>query len=103
MANVGQLQGGLELLPGAAADDGRFEIGLLAPRRLRDWWGLMWRVVWKRRPHPWQLETWSAGRVAISVDRKLPVELDGDVGAEQRELVAAVEPASLVLCVPADG
>lgn len=103
VANVGRLQGGLEMLPGAAGDDGLFEIGLLAPRRLRDWWGLVWRVVWKRRPHPWQLETWSAARVEIAVDRKLPVELDGDVRAERDHLVVQVEPGALLLCVPAEG
>lgn len=101
VANVGRLQGGLEMLPGAVGDDGVFEIGLLAPRRLRDWWGLVWRVVWKRRPHPWQLETWSAGRVEIYADRKLPVELDGDVRPDQDRLLTRVEPAALVLCVPA--
>ncbi|MEP6462519.1 MAG: diacylglycerol kinase family protein [Frankiaceae bacterium] len=103
VANVGRLQGGLEMLPAAVGDDGLFEIGLLAPRRLRDWWGLVWRVVVKRHPHLCQLETWSAARVEISVDRKLPVELDGDVRAEQDLLVAQVDPAALVLCVPADG
>lgn len=102
VTNVGRLQGGLELLPGAAGDDGRFEIGLLAPRRLRDWWGLVWRVVGKRRPQPWQLETWSASRVAVTVDRKLPVEYDGDVGGAGTEFSAHVEPAGLVLCVVAD-
>ena len=37
VGNVGQLEGGLELLPAAAADDGILDVVIVAPRTLRDW------------------------------------------------------------------
>lgn len=100
VANVGRLQGGLHMLPGAEGDDGVFEVGLLAPRRLREWWGLLWRVSLKREPRARQLETWSAVRVEVHSDRPLLVEIDGDVREKRRDLVAHVEPQALLLCVP---
>src|SRR5258705_5827375 len=43
VGNVGRLQGGLQLLPDAAADDGLLDVVVVAPRTLRDWIRLVWR------------------------------------------------------------
>lgn len=99
VANVGRLQGGIPVLPGADAGDGLFEVGVLRAARLRDWWGLLWRVTLRRRPRPTQLETWAAARVSVRTDRPLPTQLDGDVGPERDRLDAVVRRSALLLCV----
>jgi len=100
VGNVGRLQGGLPVLPDARGDDGVLDVAVLAPRRLRNWAGLAWRIVLRRRPRPEQLETWRAAQVDIRADRPLPVQLDGDVRPSADRLVVEVWPAALTLCVP---
>src|SRR4029077_12171614 len=56
VANVGQLEGGLELLPDAQVDDGLLDVVVIAPRTLRDWLRLAWRVFRRDRTQDSQLE-----------------------------------------------
>jgi diacylglycerol kinase family enzyme len=102
IGNVGDLQAGLPVLPGAVPDDGTFEIGLLAARTARDWLGLLARLVLRGTPRERQLEVFTAARVDVAVDRELPLQLDGDVRPPTRQFTAAVLPRALTLCVPAD-
>src|SRR4029079_12262221 len=55
VGNVGQLEGGLELLPDAAADDGVLDVVVVAPRNLRDWLRLAYRIA-RHRKHDRHLE-----------------------------------------------
>lgn len=100
VGNVGRLQGGLPVLPDARGDDGVLDVAVLGPRRLRNWAGLAWRIVLRRRPRPEQLETWRAARVEIRTGRALAVQLDGDVRPPADRLLVEVQPAALTLCVP---
>ena len=71
IGNVGRLQGGLELLPDAEADDGLLDVVVVAPRTLRDWIRLVWRVF--RRD-----------RTPASASRTLPWPLDPGRGRSDR-------------------
>lgn len=102
IANVGKLQGGLDLLPDARPDDGMFDVAVLSPRNLRDWLVLAGRLA-RRRPRPPRMETYRARRVEVRSDRPEQREVDGDVIEPSRELIATVRPAALTLCVPAEG
>jgi diacylglycerol kinase family enzyme len=102
VGNVGDLQAGLPVLPGAVPDDGAFEIGLLAARHVRDWLALLVRLVVRRAPRPQQLEVFTAARVDVVVDRTVPLQLDGDVRAPTDRFTAQVLPLALTLCVPPD-
>jgi diacylglycerol kinase family enzyme len=99
VANVGKLQGGAELLPDAVPDDGLFDIAVLNPTSLRHWIMLGWAVL-RHRPHLPRVETFRAARVEIVSNRPQPREVDGDVIASSRRLVAVIRPHALVLCVP---
>ncbi len=99
VANVGKLQGGVELLPDAVPDDGIFDVAVLSPRHLRDWLVLVGGVL-RRRPRPGPMETFRARRVRVSSDEPHPREVDGDVIESGTELLAEVRPAALTLCVP---
>lgn len=100
VANVGRLQGGIELLPAAQPDDGLFEVAILSPRHLRDWVALAIAVLRRRAAVP-RLETFAATRVRVLSDRPQPREVDGDVIAPGRHLDVVLRPAALTVCVPA--
>jgi diacylglycerol kinase family enzyme len=102
VGNVGQLQAGLPVLAGALPDDGVFEIGLLAARSPLEWMGLLVRLVLRRTPRTAQLEVFTAAHVEITVDRAMPLQLDGDVRPATKNFTAEVLPSALLLCVPAD-
>lgn len=100
VGNVGRLQGGLELLPDAAADDGLLDIVVVAPRTIPDWIRLVWRVFRRdRRPHP-HLERFCGREIAIEADRVAPRQMDGEVIDSGRSLRARIQPGALVVCVP---
>ena len=48
VGNLGRLQGGLEVLPGAEPDDGLLDVGVLQTRSLADWLRLAGRVLLRR-------------------------------------------------------
>jgi diacylglycerol kinase (ATP) len=101
VANVGQLQGGITLLPDARPDDGQLDVIALAPRTLLDWPVLIARIVGKRPASGKQADTWRARRVRVSADRSVPAEFDGDFIGDRRELTVEVLAGALLLRCPA--
>jgi undecaprenyl-diphosphatase len=99
VANVGRLQGGLQLLPAATPDDGLLDVAVLMPPRRRSWLPLAWSLI-RHRPTAPMMETFQARHVEISSDREQPRELDGDLIEPSNTLTAAVRPAALWVCVP---
>lgn len=100
VANVGRLQGGINLLPDAEPDDGLFDVAVLSPRHLWDWVALARAVLGRRRVVP-RMETFRAQRVDIVSNRPQPRELDGDVIERSTRLSAVLRPLALTVCVPA--
>jgi YegS/Rv2252/BmrU family lipid kinase len=99
VGNVGRLQGGIPLLPDAEPDDGLLDVAVLTPRTLRDWLGLAWGVLRRRRVVP-AMETFRATRVEVLTDRPYQRELDGDVIGPAKSLAVRIRPAALTVCVP---
>ncbi|MFF4174176.1 phosphatase PAP2 family protein [Streptomyces sp. NPDC001744] len=114
IGNVGTLQGGLPLLPGARPDSGRLEVVLLDPRGVTGWLAaagyLVTRVPGGRAPHAsgarerpvahGALEYFGAARVDLRFTRPQPREVDGDVFPAGTRLTAEVEPGALRVCLP---
>src|SRR4029077_7682909 len=82
VGNVGQLEGGLELLPGAAADDGLLDVVIVAPRTLRDWLRVAYRIVRRPRTEDRHLERFTGQAISIEADRLAPRQMDGEVIAD---------------------
>ena len=99
VGNVGELRGGLRLLPGARPDDGLLDVAVLMPPRRRSWLPLAWSLL-RHRPTAPVMETFQARQVEISSDTEHPRELDGDLIEPSRTLTATVRPAALWMCVP---
>jgi len=100
IGNVGRLQGGVDLLPGASPDSGQFEVAILAPRTLGHWAALTWGVVVRRQRHVRHREVLHGSRITVTSDHDEPRQLDGDVIDPGRSLSIAVRPGALLICVP---
>jgi YegS/Rv2252/BmrU family lipid kinase len=100
VGNVGRLQGGLELLPDAAADDGLLDVAIVAPRTLRDWIRVTWRVFRHHRTQDPHLERFRGRSVLVEADRIMPRQMDGEIIDDGRDLDARIVPGALVVRVP---
>ncbi len=99
IGNVGKLPGGLVLMPDAEVDDGRLDVYVAAPLRVRHWLKLALRVVTRREQRDDKVDSWQAGRVVLTLRRPEAYQLDGDVVGEGRQLVAQIRPGALTVCV----
>lgn len=80
VANAGAILGGrFSLGPDVKPDDGELDLCLFMPERIRDVFGLLWRMLRKDfRPHPRM--TFARGRVfRISTDPPVSIQADGDI------------------------
>jgi YegS/Rv2252/BmrU family lipid kinase len=100
VGNVGQLEGGLELLPAASADDGLLDVVIVAPRTLRDWVRVAYRIVRRPHTHDKHIERFQGQVISIEADRVVPRQVDGEVIEDGRQLAARVEPGALIVRVP---
>ncbi|MFZ0167805.1 MAG: diacylglycerol kinase family protein [Candidatus Dormiibacterota bacterium] len=98
VANVGRLPGGINLLPGAVADDGLLDVALIAPRRLHDWARLLTSLM-GRHPTGGRLETFRARRVDITTPEPQPREMDGESLPPGEVLAVRIRPHALTVCV----
>ena len=99
-ANAGLLPGGFTLLPEARLDDGRLDVGILAPSGAWDWVRVAGRVLARSRSADRPLERCQARRVLISAQADLPRQIDGEIAAPGRALSVSVCPGALTVRQP---
>ncbi len=102
IGNVGALQGGVTLLPGAEPDDGVLDLLVLTARGLAGWALLATDLLLRRR------RTRHVARIAfrdlhVVLDRPQLWELDGEVMGRTRQLRVTVRPGALLVRVPHRG
>lgn len=95
IGNVGGIPPNLDLIPGAAYDDGRLDLMVAAPRRLRDWFKIIARTIIRRQRKDDALELRRGRRVDVELDEPDTYQLDGDVAGEFSTLSAEVVPGAL--------
>jgi diacylglycerol kinase family enzyme len=100
VANAGLLPGGFALLPGARLDDGRLDVGVLAPGGAWGWVRVAGRVLTRGQSRDRQLESFPARHVRISAEVGLPRQADGEIIAPGRTLEVSVCPGALVVRQP---
>lgn len=98
VGNVGELQGGIAVLPDADPADGFLDVIVLAPRGFRDILVLGWRILRRRPGYGHQALVLRGRRVEIRADRKIPLEFDGDFAGEQDALTVTVLPRAVTVC-----
>jgi diacylglycerol kinase (ATP) len=98
VGNVGELQGGMAVLPDAEPGDGLLDVIVIAPRGWLDVLVLAWRIL-RRHPGDGPQALIARGRqVEIRADRAVPIEFDGDYAGEQQTLTVAVLPGAVTIC-----
>ncbi|MEU6770617.1 diacylglycerol kinase family protein [Streptomyces sp. NPDC046759] len=119
LGNIGTVQSGLTLLPGARYDDGRLDLLILDPRGLGGWMRAVWALLRGRTMEPSSaaatvpaqngrtdgapVEFFDFRHAEITFDDLQPRELDGDPVAPGRRLIAEVRPGALTMLLPARG
>ena len=100
VGNVGQLQGGLPLLPDADPSDGILDVIVIAPHTLADWATTVWRIVRRGTTTDERLQRFRARRVELHTRHPHPRQFDGEVLPPSRSLHADVDAAALLVKVP---
>ncbi len=99
VGNVGAIQGNVELIPGAEPDDGRLDVFVASPRRLRHWLAVAVRLVTRKKQSSDRIDQLVGRRVRIELDEPDDYQLDGDTIGQCRQLTAEVEPRALMIKV----
>jgi YegS/Rv2252/BmrU family lipid kinase len=100
VGNVGTVLGGLTAFPDAAPDDGVLELGVVMAEDRGDRARVLGRVVAGRQEGS-PLTRMTAGReIEVTLESKLPYELDGGDRPKTKHLRFSVEPEALTVCVP---
>ena len=99
VGNVGALQGGLALLPGAEPDDGVLDLMVLTARGWSGWLALAADVM-LRRTRTGRVVRSEFRELRVQLDRQQLWELDGEVMGMTRQLVVVVQPGQLLVRVP---
>jgi diacylglycerol kinase family enzyme len=101
--NVGKVLGGVEAFRGARPDDGLLEFGVITARNPVEWARTLGRVA-LGNPDKSPFVRLTRGRKArLTFDRRLRYELDGGARIAVKKLRIKIHPASITVCVPADG
>lgn len=97
IGNVGKLTGGVNLLPDAAADDGKLDVVLLSPEGIVGWGAVVTRLVTRSSRGHQRVDYYSCESLEVTADRPVEVQLDGDTLGRATALEVRVNPASLVV------
>lgn len=100
IGNVGQIQGGLSLLPDADPSDGELDVLVVAPRNTGDWLSLAWQLMRRRPVSDSRVRRFRARSVEVEAARAAPRQFDGEVIAPSRHLHVEIDPGALVVKVP---
>ncbi len=100
IGNVGQIQGGIQVMPAATAQDGLLDVAVASPEDTTDWLRLASKALAQTvQPDP-QLERWQCRRVELSLKQPREFEIDGDVIGQVRNLKAEVLPGAIQVMLP---
>jgi diacylglycerol kinase family enzyme len=102
VANVGLLPAGLALSPWVRPDDGLLDVAVLAPRGPFGWAAVFWGMLQagRRGVADRHLMLRQTCAVAISADRQLPRQLDGEPITPSNELAVQVAEGALTVRLP---
>lgn len=103
VGNVGKLQGGMDLLPDALADDASVDAVLLSPEGVVGWAATIAQLSTRRRFGHSRVDHVQGQEVRVVCDRPVAVEIDGDPIGEATAMRVLVQPGNLVVRVAGSG
>ncbi|MDQ6849195.1 MAG: diacylglycerol kinase, partial [Actinomycetota bacterium] len=98
VGNVGELQGGVAVLPNADPSDGQLDVVVLAPRGWAHVVLLAWRILRRRPDSGAEAVVLRGERVEIHANRAVPMEFDGDYAGETDRLIVTVLAGAVTIC-----
>ena len=101
VGNVGKLQGGMDLLPDAVADDGSVDAVLLSPEGIVGWGATFAQLVTRQKIGHSRVDHLQAQDVRVVSDKPVEIEVDGDTLGEAIAMRVQTQPGSLVVRLPA--
>lgn len=100
VGNVSAIQGDLELIPGAEPDDGRLDVVIASPRRVRHWLAALVSLIARRPRSGDRLDRFTGRKVEIELGHPDEYQLDGDSMGNCRKMIAEIEPGALQVRMP---
>lgn len=100
VGNMGDVIGGISAFPDASPDDGRLNVGVVTADGLVDWARTLGRTVIGDVASSPFVESTTAAKIDVRLDRKTPYELDGGDRSGTTRLKFRVKPAAVTVCVP---
>lgn len=100
VGNMGDVFGGISAFPDARPDDGRLDVAVVTADSFLDWARTLGRTaVGDPAASPF-VETTTAEKIDVRLDKKSPYELDGGDRPKTKRLKIRVRPAAITVCVP---
>jgi YegS/Rv2252/BmrU family lipid kinase len=100
VGNMGDVFGGISAFPDARPDDGRLDVAVVTADSFIDWARTIGRTaVGDPAASPF-VETTTAEKIDVRLDKKSPYELDGGDRPKTKRLKIRVRPAAITVCVP---
>jgi YegS/Rv2252/BmrU family lipid kinase len=100
VGNMGDEIGGLSAFPDARQDDGRLDVAVVTADSLLDWARTLGKTAAGDPATSPFVETTTAQKIDVSLDTKVPYELDGGDRPKTKRLKIRVKPAAITVCVP---
>lgn len=100
VANMGRVQGGIDVVPGAWPDDGLLEVTILKAESLGDWIRLVWSALTRRLQEERAVEYRKAKKVEVELSFPQAIQFDGEEAGRVRRFTAEVVPAAVQVMVP---
>jgi diacylglycerol kinase (ATP) len=100
--NVGTITGGIRAFDDARPDDGYLDVGVATAQGALQWARTLGRAAAGRSERSPFVEMTQGRVIDVKFAEPLGYELDGGERGSSKRLRAAVVPAALTLCVPAD-
>jgi YegS/Rv2252/BmrU family lipid kinase len=99
IGNVGNLQGGLPLLPDATIDDGTIDLVLIYPARFLSWLRVVVRVLSRNSRSDETVTRMTGRRISVRAGGPIPRQVDGDSIGAGHELHCECLPGKLLIRV----
>ena len=100
VGNLGTLKAGLSAFPEASPTDGILDVAVLTATGIRDWAGVLWKVVRGQQHLSGHAHMTKGKEIAVDMDDEQRMQLDGGAKGTTDSLRIAVRPHSLRVCVP---
>ncbi len=100
VGNVGKLFGGVEVFGDARPDDGVVEVGLVTASSPAQWARTFGRLAAGTPQKSPFVQVTRGRKIRVTLNKKVPYELDGGARKKTRKLRIKVHPGSVRICVP---